>query len=138
MPLRLKPYRISPNPNIPRLIILHQPSPPAPLHPRQRRIELPLHRLQTPVRLINRLGQRPRRRRAPALVLRRQVLPEQRVVEVAAAVEVDQRLQGDLGRDVGAGLRGRHLFRRVVEGVDVGVVVVLVVELHDFAGDGWL
>ena len=131
-------HRICPDPNIPRLIIPHQPSPPTPLNPRQSRIELPLQSLQTAIRLVNGLLQRSRRRLASALVLRRQVLPEKGVIEVAAAVEVDEGLEGDLGGDVGFGLRGRELLRRVVEGIDVGVVVVLVVQLHDLAGDGRL
>lgn len=53
-----------------------------------------------------------------------------------AAVEVDEGLQGDLGGDVGFGLRGREFFGSVVEGVDVGVVVAFVVKFHYFAGDG--
>lgn len=53
-----------------------------------------------------------------------------------AAVEVDQRLQGDLRRDVRLGLRGRELFGEGVEGGYVGLVVFAVVELHDLAGDG--
>ena len=70
------------------------------------------------------------------MVLRRQILPEQRVIEMSAAVEVDEGLQGDLGRDVGLGLGVGHFFGGGVEGGDVGVVVFAVVELHDFAADG--
>lgn len=55
---------------------------------------------------------------------------------MAAAVEVDQRLQGDLRRDVRGGLGGGELFREGVERGDVGLVVLAVVELHDLSGDG--
>jgi len=55
---------------------------------------------------------------------------------VAAAVEVDEGLEGDLLLDVLFLLCFGHLLAEVVEGGYVGVVVVFVVELHDFAGDG--
>ncbi len=58
------------------------------------------------------------------------------MIEVASPVEIDQWLQSDLSGDVGLRLSGGHLLGSVVEGVDVRVVMVLVVELHDFAGDG--
>jgi len=51
------------------------------------------------------------------------------VVEVAAAVEVQGALEGDCGRDVVLGERGRELFLRLVEVVDVRLVVALVVDL---------
>lgn len=66
---------------------------------------------------------------------RRQVLPEKRVVDVPAAVELDLLLQGDKLRHVvgldGLGLRGQG----GVEVGDVGLVVLLVVQLHDLPGD---
>ena len=55
---------------------------------------------------------------------------------MAAAVEVDQGLQGDLRLDVFFLLGFGDLLAEVVEGGYVGVVVVLVVQLHDLAGDG--
>jgi len=68
------------------------------------------------------------------------------VVDVPAAVEIDEGLQGDLlgdgvraaGGGGGGGLQLAELGGEVVEGVDVGGVVVFVVELHDAAGDGGL
>lgn len=58
------------------------------------------------------------------------------MVEVSTAVEVEEGLQRDLGGDVGFRGRGGEFLGGVVEGVDVGLVVFAVVELHDFAGDG--
>ncbi len=66
------------------------------------------------------------------------------MVDVPAAVEIDEGLQGDLLGDGaragggGGGLQLAELGGEVVEGVDVGGVVVFVVELHDAAGDGGL
>jgi hypothetical protein len=130
--------RIRANLNTPRLRILHQPRPPAPLNPRQRGIELLLERIQTAVTIINSRRQLARRRLASALAGRRQVLPEQAVVDVAAAVEVDHRLQGDLSGDIVVVLGFFDLRAEVVVGGYVGVVVVFVVEFHYFAADGGL
>ena len=58
-----------------------------------------------------------------------------------AAVEVDERLQGDLccwvGGGGGGGGRG-ELLGEVVVGVYVCLVVFAVMKLHDLAGDGGL
>ena len=53
-------------------------------------------------------------------------------------MEVDQRLQGNLSLDVILGLGFGDLLAEVVVRGYVGVVVVLVVELHDLARDGGL
>lgn len=72
---------------------------------------------------------------ATVLVGRRQVLPEQSVVDVSTAVEVEEGSDaGGLGRvalrlGLGEGLEG------AVEAVDVGLVVLGVVQLHDLAGN---
>jgi hypothetical protein len=66
---------------------------------------------------------------------RRQVLPEQRVVDVAAAVEVEKGLQGEDGGDVLGFGRLLHLRAKGVVRVHVCLVVRLVVELHDLARD---
>lgn len=72
---------------------------------------------------------------ATALAVGGKVLPEEGVVEVATAVEVEQRRLGSgsgavtLGLGLGDGLDGR------VEAVDVGLVVLGVVKLHDLARD---
>jgi len=57
------------------------------------------------------------------------------MVDVSTAVKVDQRLQRDNALDILLGLGGRELFCGGVVAVDVGLVVILVVQLHDLAGD---
>lgn len=141
-------HSISPHPNAPRLLILHQPSPPTPLNPRQFRIHHLLQIFHAPKRRLDLLPQLPARRLPPTTAPGRQVLPKQAVVDVPAAVEIDEGLQGDLlgdgvratggGGGGGGGLQLAELGGEVVEGVDVGGVVVFVVELHDAAGDGGL
>lgn len=54
------------------------------------------------------------------------------------SVEVDQGLRSDHGGDVALGGRLGHLLFGGVVRVDVGVVVLGVVELHDLAADGRL
>ena len=66
------------------------------------------------------------------------VLPEQGVIDVSTTVEVDQWLQGNLGGNILLFLCRGDLFGGSVEAVDVGLVVVLVVKLHDLARDGRL
>ena len=64
-----------------------------------------------------------------------QVLPEERVVDVASAVELDLLLQADQGRHV-LGLQGRGLgCQGRVEVGDVGLMVLLVVDFHDLFAD---
>jgi hypothetical protein len=67
-----------------------------------------------------------------------QVLPEKGVIDVTTPMEIDQRLQRNLSLDILILLSGGELLRCGVEAVDVGLVVVLVVELHDLTGDGRL
>lgn len=50
-------------------------------------------------------------------------------------MEVDQRLQRDLSLDVLLVPRLGHLLAEVVERADVGLVVLVVVQLHDLARD---
>lgn len=57
------------------------------------------------------------------------------MVDVTASVEVDQWLQGNLGLDILLCLCGCELLGRGIEAVDIGLVVVLVVQLHDLTGD---
>jgi len=130
--------RIRLDPNRTSLGILHQPRPTRSLNTGQRGVEFLLHRVQRSVVRINSLGQTARWRLAAAGVLGRQVFPEERVVDVAAAVEVDERLCCDLRLDV-AGLDCfGHFLGLCVERGYVGVVVLAVVQLHDLAADGWL
>ena len=130
--------RVVPNLHTSSLRILHQPRPTTSLDTRKRRVELLLERVQAAIAIIDSLAERAGRGLAAALAGGREVLPEEGVVEVAAAVEVDHGLQGDLGGDVLLLLCLGDLFAEVVVGCDVGVVVVLVVELHNLAGDGGL
>lgn len=130
--------RIRLNTHSPRLRILHQPRPTRPLNPRERGIKLLLERIQAPIPIIDSLREGAGRGLAAALVGRGQVLPEEGVVDVAATVEVDEGLEGDLGGDVLLFFGFGHLGGEVVVGGYVGVVVVFVVELHDFAADGGL
>jgi hypothetical protein len=129
---------IRPNLHTPRLHILDQPRPPTPLNARERAIELLLERVQATIAVVDRLGQRTTWRLAAALAGGREVLPEQAVVDVSAAVEVDHGLQGDLRGNVLLVLCFGDLLAEVVERRYVGVVVVFVVEFHDFARDGGL
>lgn len=66
---------------------------------------------------------------------RGQVLPEEGVVDVAAAVEADGGLESDLGGDVGGGDGRGVRLEGGVEAGNVGLVVLGVVELHDLLGD---
>lgn len=72
---------------------------------------------------------------AAVLARGREILPEERVVDVAASVEVEQggNLGGCCGVTLALGLGDR--LEGAVETVDVGLVVLLVVQLHDLAGD---
>lgn len=64
-----------------------------------------------------------------------EVLPEERVVDVATAVEVDERCLGSGSLGVALGLGLSEGLDCGVEAVDVGLVVLGVVELHDLARD---
>lgn len=67
-----------------------------------------------------------------------QILPEERVVDVAAAVEPDGCLEGDLLRDVVGRHGSRVGLERVVQVIDVGLVMLAVVQLHDLRRDARL
>lgn len=69
------------------------------------------------------------------LVRRGQILPEEGVVQVATAVEVQQRRDaGGLGK-VTLGLSLVDSVESAVQAGDIGLVVLGVVELHNLAGD---
>ena len=94
--------------------------------------ELSFHVLEAAKVSVDGIGQSPGGLPGPA---RAQVLPEDGVVEVAAAIELDGALEADgrghvaLGRGLGELLLGH------VEVVDVGGVVLAVVQLHDLGAD---
>ncbi|KAL3702966.1 hypothetical protein TMatcc_000281 [Talaromyces marneffei ATCC 18224] len=123
--------------NITGLLILHQPRPTTALNARQSSIELILKLPKATVRLINRLTKHARGGFTTTGTLRSQIFPEQGMVDVATTVEVDERLKGDLGCDVALGLRFLQFFDVGVVAGYVDVVVALVVDFHDLAGDGW-
>ena len=64
-----------------------------------------------------------------------QVLPEEAVVDVAAAVEVEERGDGRRLGEVALALGLGDGLERAVEAVHVGLVVLGVVQLHDLARD---
>jgi len=57
---------------------------------------------------------------------------------MSTTVEVDDRLQGNGRRNILLRLCGLELLRGGVVAVDIGLVVVLVMQLHDFAGNSGL
>jgi hypothetical protein len=57
------------------------------------------------------------------------------MIHMSAPMEINQRLQRDLSLDVLPVLCDLQLFRCGVEAVDVRLMVVLMMQLHDFAAD---
>ena len=131
-------YSISLDRNIPRLLILHQPRPTTTLNTRKSSIKLILKLPKATIRLINSLTKHTGRWFTTTGTLGSQILPKQGMVDVATTVEVDERLKRDLGCNVVLGLRFLQFFDVGVVAGYVDVVVALVVDFHDFAGDGRL
>lgn len=117
------------------MLVLDEPSPSATLDAGQGGVHLGLELAEATVGCVNGLGQSTRRRLTTAGTLGGKVLPEERVVEVTTAVEVDGGLERNLGSDVTLVLSLLELLKGVVVVGDVCIVVVLVVNLHDLAGD---
>lgn len=67
-----------------------------------------------------------------------QVLPEKTVIDMSTAVEIDHGLQRDRSSDISLLLCRSNLFRGSIEAIDICLVVILVVQLHYLARDGWL
>ena len=87
--------------------------------------------LDAPKVCLDLLLERARGELASTLAARGEVLPEEGVVDVAAAIELERGLEAD------AVARGDSLGVRVlggVEAVHVRLVVLQVVQLHDLAG----
>lgn len=61
-----------------------------------------------------------------------EILPKDGVINVASTIEFDLCLKGHLRGQVGAGLRVLKLVECDIEIGDVGGVVLLMVQLHDF------
>jgi len=58
------------------------------------------------------------------------------MIDMPTTMEIDQWLQCNLGGNILLAFCSCELLGEGVEAVDIGLVVVLVVKLHDFAGDG--
>ena len=115
------------------LRIVPQPSPSAALHPHAKRRHLLLHRVDAsePRRDGIRQGAARRERAAPT---RAQILPEECVIQMSAAVEFQRPLQTDDRRHVPRGDGTVELLEGDVEIRDVRVVVLRVVDLHRLGG----
>lgn len=131
-------YSVGADADLAGLLVLDEPSPATALDASKSSVHLVLEFAEAAVGRVNGLGERARRGLTTAGVLWGQVLPEEGVVQVSTTVKVDSGLEGDLGRDVTLGLGLLELLNGVVVVGDIGVVVVLVVQLHDLSGDGGL
>jgi hypothetical protein len=117
------------------LCVLNQPRPAGTLDACKCGVELLLELIETAVGVVDGSCERSGWRLTTALGGRCQVLPEESVVDVTSTVEVDHGLQSNLSPNIVLRLRLGDLLAEVVVRCDVGVVVVLVVKLHDLAGD---
>ena len=147
--------------NLAGLVALYQPGPSTALDTSQCSVELALELAEGAVGVLNRRLhkttisiqhfeedncqivysthlQSTRRLTTTTGALWGQVLPEKRVVNVAASVEVNYWLKSNLSSNVVLGLGSGNLLAGSVEAVHVCLVVVLVVQLHDLSGDSWL
>lgn len=131
-------YSVGANADLAGLLVLDEPSPPTALDTSKSSVHLVLELIKAAVGGVNGLCQRTRRGLTAAGVLRSQVLPEEGVVQVTTTVKVDGGLEGNLSRDVTLGLGLLELLNGVVVVGNIGVVVVLVVQLHNLARDGGL
>lgn len=123
---------------MPALLVLHQPAPAAAFDAEQRRPELGFEPRETAPAFL----QCGRELGVGGLLAawrgsRREVFPEERVVDVAACVEADRDLQVELNDDVVGGGRGGLRFQGCVEVGDVGLMVLGVVQGHDLFRNVW-
>lgn len=128
-------YGIGADSDLSGLLVLHEPSPATALNASQSSVHLGLELADATVGRVDGLGQSTRRGLTTAGTLGGKVLPEESVVEVTTTVEVDSGLESDLSSDVALSLGLLQLLKGVVVAGDIGVVVVLVVNLHDLAGN---
>lgn len=126
-------YGVGADADLAGLLVLDEPSPAAALDASESSIDLVLELAEATVGGVDGLSQGTRGGLTTAGALGCEVLPEKRVVKVATAIEVDGGLQGNLSGDVALVLSFLELLNSVVVVGYVGVVVVLVVELHDLA-----
>lgn len=126
---------VGPDADLSSALVLHEPGPAAALDASKGGVHLVLELVQAAIGAVDGLAKRSRGGLTTSSILGSQVLPEEAVVQVATAVEVDRRLEGNLGRNVTLGLGLLQLLKGGIVVVDVGLVMALVVELHDLAGD---
>lgn len=131
-------YSVGADANVASLLVLDQPSPAGTLNTSQSGVHLVLELTKATVGVVDSLGKSTRWGLTTTGALGSQVLPEQAVVQVTTTVEVDGGLQGDLGGNVALVLSLLQLLNGGVVAGDVGVVVVLVVQLHDLSVDSGL
>lgn len=134
----LNTYSVGADADLTGLLVLDQPSPAAALDTSESGVDLALELAEATVGAVDSLSQGTGGGLTTTSALGGKVLPEESVVEVTTTVEVDGGLQGNLGGNVTLVLGLLELLNSGVVAVDVGVVVVLVVELHDLAVDGGL
>ena len=132
---RIYTYSIGADANLTSVLVLDKPSPATSLDTGKSGVHLVLELIQATVGVVDSSSKSTGRRLTTTSALGSQVLPEEGVVQVATAVEVDSRLEGNLGSNIILGLSLLNLLNGSIVVVDVGLVVSLVVDLHDLAGD---
>lgn len=132
------PYSVGADANLTGLLVLDEPSPAAALDTSKSSVDLRLELVKTAKGVVDGSCESTRRGLTTTSVLGGQVLPEERVVQVTTTVEVDGGLESNLSGNVALVLSLLELLNCGVVVVDVGVVVSLVVKLHDLTGDGRL
>lgn len=118
------------------LRVVTQPAPTGALNGGDLSVKLLLQLVETTKVTVDRILEHTGAQLATTVLLRSQILPEQRVVDVTTSIEVDRFLKSDGRLDVLLVDGFRELFFGLVESVDVGLVVLGVVQLHDLGRDG--
>lgn len=131
-------YSVGADTDLAGVLVLDKPSPTTTLDASQSGVHLLLELLEATVGGADSLRQSTRWGLTTTSALGSQVLPEEGVVQVATTVEVNCGLQSNLGGDITLVLSLLELLNSGVVAGDIGVVVVLVVQLHDLAVDGGL
>lgn len=120
------------------LRVVTQPTPTATLNSGDLSVELGLQLVQSAKVTVNSVLEQTVAEFTTAVLLGGEVLPEQGVVDVSTAVKVDSLLEGDGGFDVLLVECLAELLFSGVETVDVGLMVLGVVKLHDLGRNGGL
>lgn len=120
------------------MLVLDEPSPATALDTSKSSVNLCLELVETAKGVVDGRSESTRRGLTTTSVLGGQVLPEESVVQVTTTVEVDGGLESNLSGNVALVLSLLELLNGGIVVVDVGVVVSLVVKLHDLTGDGRL